>query len=95
MLVLNGKFEQKLTTLIARIPGLSHPFHLHGHPFYVMGEGWAEDYNITGFNTRNAMALDNQGKIKRNLKRPLAKDTFAVPNNGYSIIRFLANNPGE
>jgi L-ascorbate oxidase len=38
--------------------------------------------------------LDANGKLKRNLERPPLKDTIAVPEGGYLILRFVADNPG-
>ena len=39
--------------------------------------------------------LDSKGKIKRNLQNPIKKDTVMVPDGGYTIIRFKADNPGK
>lgn len=39
-------------------------------------------------------ALDNAGLIKRRLHGAPTKDTVTVPDGGYTIIRFVANNPG-
>ena len=38
--------------------------------------------------------MDKKGEIKRNLLNPPIKDTVIVPDGGFTIIRFLANNPG-
>lgn len=38
--------------------------------------------------------LDSQGKIKRNFDSPPVKDTLPIPHGGYSVIRFVAKNPG-
>ena len=38
--------------------------------------------------------LNESGKIKRNLINPPMKDTVSVPDAGFTLIRFLANNPG-
>lgn len=38
--------------------------------------------------------MDKQGLLKRNFDRPPLKDTVTVPVGGYTIIRFLTNNPG-
>lgn len=38
--------------------------------------------------------LDRLGRLKRNLVNPPIKDTVTVPDGGYTIIRFLADNPG-
>ena len=39
--------------------------------------------------------LDREGKIKRKLDHAPLKDTVKVPTNGYTIVRFYANNPGK
>ena len=41
------------------------------------------------------MALDRGGQLKRKLTKAPLKDTVTVPDGGYTIIRFKADNPGE
>lgn len=38
--------------------------------------------------------LDRKNLIKRNFRAPPLKDTVAVPNNGYVVLRLKADNPG-
>ena len=38
--------------------------------------------------------LNDSGKIKRNFINPPMKDTVSVPDAGFTLIRFLADNPG-
>ena len=38
--------------------------------------------------------MDKRGEIKRNLVNPPIKDTVMVPDGGFTVIRFLADNPG-
>lgn len=38
--------------------------------------------------------LEDAGKIKRRLHGAPKKDTVTVPDGGYTIIRFYADNPG-
>lgn len=38
--------------------------------------------------------LDESNGIKRRLSGAPIKDTITVPDGGYTIIRFVANNPG-
>nr|CAH7744303.1 unnamed protein product [Callosobruchus chinensis] len=71
-----------------------HSFHLHGYSFKVLGMGTPADLNITAANTTIIKALDEQGLLERNLIDPPGKDTVTVPNHGYVIFRFRANNPG-
>ena len=39
--------------------------------------------------------MDKNGQIKRNLIDAPLKDTVAVPDGGFTIIRFMATNPGN
>ncbi|KAK9889608.1 hypothetical protein WA026_006981 [Henosepilachna vigintioctopunctata] len=75
-------------------PNLSHPFHLHGYSFTVVGIGRSPDKNIKKINLKHALDLDRRGLLHRRFNLPPFKDTIAVPNNGYVIIRFRADNPG-
>ncbi|GFN97934.1 L-ascorbate oxidase [Plakobranchus ocellatus] len=38
-------------------------------------------------------SLDQRGGIIRNFDRPPKKDTVTVPDGGYTVVRFHANNP--
>ncbi|KZM18436.1 laccase, multicopper oxidase, benzenediol:oxygen oxidorectuctase [Ascochyta rabiei] len=58
---------------------LPHPIHLHGHDFYIVGEGsgtW--DGSTTGLTLNN----------------PTRRDTTTMPVGGYLLIAFPADNPG-
>ena len=62
--------------------GDSHPFHLHGHDFYVVG--------------RNYGTYDAQkDPATFNLVDPPLFNTISFPQGGWVAIRFQANNPGE
>ncbi|KAK7590828.1 hypothetical protein V9T40_002441 [Parthenolecanium corni] len=75
-------------------PNLSHPFHLHGYSFHVIGMGRSPDKNVKKINLKHALDLDRRGLLDRHFNLPPAKDTIAVPNNGYVVFRFRADNPG-
>lgn len=55
----------------------------------------------TSSNTTNKMTLEyfkeleKKNQIERNFVSPQGKDDIPIPNNGYAIIRFRANNPGN
>lgn len=38
--------------------------------------------------------MDKEGRIVRNLRSAPLKDTVTVPDGGFTILRFLADNPG-
>ncbi|XP_063393914.1 uncharacterized protein LOC134679036 [Cydia fagiglandana] len=68
----------------------NHPFHLHGHSFRVVGlRRLGKDTTI-----EEVKAWDEAGLLKRNLKNAPIKDTVTVPDGGYTVIRFKADNPG-
>nr|XP_022900258.1 laccase [Onthophagus taurus] len=75
-------------------PNLSHPFHLHGYAFNVIGIGRSPDRNVKKINLKHALDLDRQGLLHRQYNLPPFKDTVAIPNNGYVVLRFRADNPG-
>ncbi|KAG6476282.1 hypothetical protein ZIOFF_065521 [Zingiber officinale] len=59
----------------------SHPLHLHGFNFFVVGQGPGN------FDPANDPASFN-------LVDPVERNTVAVPAGGWVAIRFLADNPG-
>ncbi|KAG8056101.1 hypothetical protein GUJ93_ZPchr0001g30948 [Zizania palustris] len=59
----------------------SHPFHLHGYNFFVVGRG------VGNFDPANDPA-------KYNLVDPPERNTVGVPAGGWTAIRFRADNPG-
>ncbi|CAI9777989.1 unnamed protein product [Fraxinus pennsylvanica] len=63
------------------VSGIDHPMHLHGYSFYVVGWGYGnfdKDKDPSNYN----------------LVDPPLMETIAVPRNGWTAIRFKANNPG-
>ncbi|GFP79022.1 laccase-14 [Phtheirospermum japonicum] len=60
---------------------VDHPMHLHGYSFYVVGSG------LGNFNR-------DRDPLNYNLVDPPLMETIAVPINGWTAIRFQANNPG-
>nr|GEU40307.1 putative laccase [Tanacetum cinerariifolium] len=63
------------------VGGVDHPMHLHGHSFYVVGAGFG--------NFKRSRDVANY-----NLVDPPLMQTIAVPQNGWTAIRFKADNPG-
>ena len=59
----------------------AHPFHLHGHTFWVMATG------LTGY-------FDYASYGKLDTTNPLRRDTITIPAYGWVLIRFDASNPG-
>ncbi|XP_059463157.1 laccase-17-like [Corylus avellana] len=59
----------------------SHPLHLHGFNFFVVGQGFGN------FDPK-------KDPPKFNLVDPAERNTVSVPAAGWVAIRFLADNPG-
>ncbi|XP_055852973.1 uncharacterized protein LOC129916824 [Episyrphus balteatus] len=68
----------------------NHPFHLHGNAFRVIGLDRVGK-NVT---IETIKEMDRLGQLHRNFDKPPVKDTVTVPDGGYTIIRFNADNPG-
>ncbi|BBH07933.1 laccase 11, partial [Prunus dulcis] len=60
----------------------THPFHLHGYNFFVVGTG------IGNFDPAKDPA-------KYNLVDPVERNTVGVPTGGWTAIRFRADNPAS
>ncbi|XP_065865386.1 L-ascorbate oxidase-like [Euphorbia lathyris] len=57
-----------------------HPWHLHGHDFWVLGYGEGK--------------FREEDEIKFNLKNPALRNTAMVFPHGWTALRFVADNPG-
>lgn len=68
---------------------------MHGTAFHVIGMGRSPDTNVKKINLKHALDLDRRGLLHRQFGQPPLKDTVAVPNNGYVVLRFRADNPGK
>lgn len=60
---------------------MSHPFHLHGHSFQVLG-----------LSAAHAGKYNND---PLNLTNPITKDTINIQENGWAVIQWQANNLGD
>ncbi|CAG7726388.1 unnamed protein product [Allacma fusca] len=68
----------------------NHPFHLHGHAFRVVGmERLGKSTEPWIIQERDA----KQSVLRKRVNAPI-KDTVTVPDGGYTILRFRADNPG-
>lgn len=72
-----------------------HPWHLHGHSFWVVGQGHGE---WTGSDAQVAGLKEGAGAVYRDTVT-LTSDNSASPYVdaepcGWAVIRFVANNPG-
>ncbi|XP_062012105.1 L-ascorbate oxidase-like [Rosa rugosa] len=59
----------------------THPWHLHGHDFWVLGYGTGK-FDVT------------KDVAKYNLVNPIMKNTVPIHPYGWTALRFQADNPG-
>jgi iron transport multicopper oxidase len=62
-----------------------HPFHLHGHPAWLLALGQSDE----GFYNESTRHL-----IVYNTVNASYRDTYTINPNSYFVFRFKANNPG-
>ena len=105
-------YQRSITFVLSslcRVPA-AHPIHFHGHSFHILGIGYGEYDDTTGFlnscNTNITCGNDNTSRctspmwsegFKPNFttnSRTMCKDTVIVPGGGYVVIQFVSNNPG-
>lgn len=72
------------------LAAISHPFHIHGHNFYILEQGIFKKPMA-----RSLEILQARLMLPRNISDFLpAKDTVTIPATGYAVVRVLADNPG-
>lgn len=59
-----------------------------------MGMGRANE-NVSSINWKIVQEMDKRNQVNRCFDKPVRKDTVVIPYNGYVVLRFRANNPGE
>lgn len=70
----------------------SHSFYLHGHSFYVVGQKRKAFVKSAD----HAKKLDSDAHlVQRKLDGSVLKNTVVVPAAGVSVVRFIADNPGN
>ncbi|KAJ5818171.1 multicopper oxidase-domain-containing protein [Penicillium riverlandense] len=57
-----------------------HPFHLHGHDFYILAQGIGLYTDLT---------------VRLNRNNPPRRDTATMAGSGYLVIAFKNDNPGS
>lgn len=66
--------------VINNLSRMSHPFHLHGHYFHVLG------LSATDAGEYSGQALNEHD--------PIQKDTLSIPRKGWAVVQWEADNPG-
>ncbi|KAJ5167326.1 multicopper oxidase-domain-containing protein [Penicillium canariense] len=86
-----------------------HPFHLHGHHFYILtvqqaSYGWGSyDPFSDPYPPGQEPDMENESETPEaidpnfqpyDLSRAALRDTVQIPSRGYAVLRFRADNPG-
>ncbi|KAM0547826.1 hypothetical protein ACHAPJ_010172 [Fusarium lateritium] len=81
----------RVDIIINNLDDGAHPFHIHGHYFYVLSSykeegrgGWGSYNPYSGRDPPNGLDLGV----------PVRKDTVSVPRRGHVVLALLADNPG-
>ncbi|CAF1256304.1 unnamed protein product, partial [Didymodactylos carnosus] len=72
--------------ILNNLGSMSHPFHIHGHDFYVLGIGDAYFDHPHPF--------DNDTK-KLRFNNPPKRDTEQINEYSWMVLQFYSNNPGS
>ncbi|OJJ34829.1 hypothetical protein ASPWEDRAFT_51086 [Aspergillus wentii DTO 134E9] len=74
-----------------------HPFHLHGHHFYILQVyqapiGWGSYNPFSDPHPPGSAPGSNRSSY--DLTKATLRDTVYIPSRGYAVLRFRADNPG-
>jgi hypothetical protein len=87
----NGYATAWVDIVINNLDDGSHPFHLHGHSFYVVSRYRAE--RLGGWGSWNPYS-GKPAPGGLNLETPLLKDTVSVPRRGHVVLRLQVERHG-
>lgn len=102
LLVTNDKIEV-FDLVVNNLDDGSHPFHLHGHTFWIMDSAEGEYTGNGSFTTKTPMrsVFLSDSVFPRPSLIPLdldlfssRRDTVIIPAYSYTVIRFITDNPG-
>lgn len=91
--VVKAQQGHTIDLVINNIDDKGHPFHLHGHDFYVLAVHRAS--RVGAYEQYNPFDREKQpAGGPMNVINPIVKDTVYIPSQGYAVLRLWANNPG-
>ncbi|KAK4508801.1 hypothetical protein PRZ48_002540 [Zasmidium cellare] len=92
-LVVKAGRSEWVDLVINNIDDKGHPFHLHGHDFYVLSVHQAS--RVGAYEQYNPFDSEKEpAGGPMNLVNPVIKDTVYIPSQGYAVLRFRASNLG-
>ncbi|KAI1434665.1 multicopper oxidase-domain-containing protein [Xylaria sp. CBS 124048] len=93
LVISNSKLET-VDVILQSIDEKSHPFHMHGTKMWVLGagHGYFPGYEALNFLPEGKGLLDASNTTM--VSNPLRRDTITVEGFGWTLVRFVADNPG-
>ncbi|KAI0125554.1 Cupredoxin [Xylariales sp. AK1849] len=93
-LVVSHNGIETIDIILQNMDENSHPFHLHGNQFWVLGAGHAyfPGYAALGLNPQGKGLLDPSNSTV--IDNPLKRDVATAEGFGWVLLRFVADNPG-
>ncbi|KAH6648383.1 multicopper oxidase-domain-containing protein [Truncatella angustata] len=93
-LVVSHRDIQTVDIILQNMDENSHPFHLHGHQFWVLGagHGYFPGYDKLGLKADGQGLLDPSNRTV--VENPLKRDVATAEGFGWVLLRFVADNPG-
>lgn len=73
-----GTADQWIYMVVQTTMPVPHPIHLHGHDFFILGQGTGTYASSITLNTTN----------------PARRDTAMLPASGYLVMAWQTDNPG-
>jgi FtsP/CotA-like multicopper oxidase with cupredoxin domain len=81
---------QVVDLLVLNLDDGAHPFHLHGHVFWIMAQGTEQFFPWES----GLYSLLNSTMPNDYTNNPIRRDTFTISEHNWALIRFRNDNPG-
>ncbi|KAI1866391.1 hypothetical protein JX265_007692 [Neoarthrinium moseri] len=93
-LVVAHRGVETVDVILQNMDENSHPFHLHGHQFWVLGagHGYFPGYAALGLQPEGRGLLDPANRTV--VENPVRRDVATAEGFGWVLLRFVADNPG-
>lgn len=93
-LVISSKQIEVVDVILQNFDEGNHPFHLHGMQMFVLaaGHGYFPGYEALGLRPEGKGLLDVGDESV--VLNPLRRDVTTVEGFGWTLVRFVADNPG-
>lgn len=93
-LVISSDDIEVIDVIVQNFDEGNHPFHLHGMQMFILaaGHGYFPGYEALGLQPEGKGLLDEANQTI--IENPTRRDVSTVESFGWTLIRFVADNPG-